>query len=744
MRSRALRTPTGEQLAARAGVLTGEAAVTLAADGQGMVAGDLVNTASRLQSVAPPGAVLVGEATVRATGVGHRLRAGGRADGARASRCRCRPGGRSAWWPARGGSRSLDAARGAVRRPGRRAAPAQGAAPRHDAASGGRAWSRCIGHRGHRQEPARLGAREVRRWAGRRRSTGTRVAHRRTATGSRSGRSPRWSAGARGSPSRTTPRRRPGQARRDGRRVPRRCRGAGAGGAAARRAPGARAAPAAAAPRSCTAAWRTLFERIADRGPTVLVFEDLHWADPGLLDFIEGLLDRSARTGRSWSSPWRARSSSTSGPTWGATVAQPPAARPRAARRRRDGACCCSASCRGSRRTASRTIRERAAGIPLYAVETVRMLLDQRAPREQGGRFRLDGDLGDLGGPGLAARRSSAPGWMRSSRDVRDLVGHAAVLGISFDASRSRPRSSGRPERRGASDPRRLARAGAVRARRGPALAGARPAPVPPGRPAGGRLRPALASRSPAAPSRRRRAARGQRGRRARRRGRDPLPRGRQARRGRGPGGVAVTRPRRPRRGRGTVPGHRGARERGAPVRGRHRARRGRGRATAVARGARRGAMPPRAWPRSSRSASILLAAGRERGDPGLQARAAFWAAGAMLAAGQPADAVRRLAEIRVALGPFVLEDPDGVRLLAELGRCQLMAGEGSAALPVIDEALVVAQRLGLTETIGELLASKGWALGSPAARSRRPCCCAVPSGSPSGRGSCAPSSDPG
>ena len=36
-------------LAARAGVLTGEAAVTLGAEGQGMVAGDLVNTASRVQ-----------------------------------------------------------------------------------------------------------------------------------------------------------------------------------------------------------------------------------------------------------------------------------------------------------------------------------------------------------------------------------------------------------------------------------------------------------------------------------------------------------------------------------------------------------------------------------------------------------------------------------------------------------------------------------------------------------------------
>jgi len=51
---------------ARAGVLTGEAAVTIGATGQGMVAGDLVNTASRLQSVAAPGTVLVGEATQRA------------------------------------------------------------------------------------------------------------------------------------------------------------------------------------------------------------------------------------------------------------------------------------------------------------------------------------------------------------------------------------------------------------------------------------------------------------------------------------------------------------------------------------------------------------------------------------------------------------------------------------------------------------------------------------------------------
>ncbi|HYL71359.1 MAG TPA: adenylate/guanylate cyclase domain-containing protein, partial [Candidatus Dormibacteraeota bacterium] len=55
------------ELRARAGVLTGEAAVTLGAEAQGMVAGDLVNTASRIQAEAAPGTVLVGDATHAAT-----------------------------------------------------------------------------------------------------------------------------------------------------------------------------------------------------------------------------------------------------------------------------------------------------------------------------------------------------------------------------------------------------------------------------------------------------------------------------------------------------------------------------------------------------------------------------------------------------------------------------------------------------------------------------------------------------
>ncbi len=56
----------GSGIQARAGVLTGEAAVTIGATNQGMVAGDIVNTAARLQSAAAPGTVLVGETTQRA------------------------------------------------------------------------------------------------------------------------------------------------------------------------------------------------------------------------------------------------------------------------------------------------------------------------------------------------------------------------------------------------------------------------------------------------------------------------------------------------------------------------------------------------------------------------------------------------------------------------------------------------------------------------------------------------------
>ena len=104
-------------LQARAGVLTGEAAVTLGATDQGMVAGDLVNTASRIQSAAEPGTVLVGDTTRRASEAAiayadageHELK--GKAEPVplwRALRVAAH----------RGGEGRAGGARGAVRRPG--------------------------------------------------------------------------------------------------------------------------------------------------------------------------------------------------------------------------------------------------------------------------------------------------------------------------------------------------------------------------------------------------------------------------------------------------------------------------------------------------------------------------------------------------------------------------------------------------------------------------------------------------
>src|SRR6201996_5627323 len=59
----ALGDKMGVQLRLRVGILTGQAAVELDAVAEGMVIGDAINTASRIQSVAEPGSVLVDDVT---------------------------------------------------------------------------------------------------------------------------------------------------------------------------------------------------------------------------------------------------------------------------------------------------------------------------------------------------------------------------------------------------------------------------------------------------------------------------------------------------------------------------------------------------------------------------------------------------------------------------------------------------------------------------------------------------------
>ncbi len=106
-----------------------------------MVAGDLVNTASRIQSEAEPGTVLVGEATKRATEAAiayedagtHELK--GKAEPMQLFRALRVIAGRA------GALRSGEP-RAAVRRPRPRAPPGQGALPRARRTSGGRSSSR--------------------------------------------------------------------------------------------------------------------------------------------------------------------------------------------------------------------------------------------------------------------------------------------------------------------------------------------------------------------------------------------------------------------------------------------------------------------------------------------------------------------------------------------------------------------------------------------------------------------------
>ena len=154
------------ELRARAGVLTGEAAVTIGAEGEGMVAGDLVNTASRVQSVAEPGTVFVGEATRRATeqtivyedAGSHELKGKDGPDAALAGAARRLGRARRA---------QVAGPRGAVRRPRPRAAPDQGSLPRLRRRAEGPPR---LGHRDRRdrQVAARLGVLQVLRRARRR------------------------------------------------------------------------------------------------------------------------------------------------------------------------------------------------------------------------------------------------------------------------------------------------------------------------------------------------------------------------------------------------------------------------------------------------------------------------------------------------------------------------------------------------------------------------------------------------
>ncbi|CAN5282857.1 adenylate/guanylate cyclase domain-containing protein [soil metagenome] len=124
------------------------------------------------------------------------------------------------------------------------------------------------------------------------------------------------------------------------------------------------------------AAWRRFFERVSERSPTVLVFEDLQWADASLLDFIEYLA--------SWTRDHPIIILALARPelfdrrtAWGAGVGSFTALR---LERLPDDAMRTLLAARTPNlpQPLVRQVLERAGGVPLYAVEVARIVEDRR------------------------------------------------------------------------------------------------------------------------------------------------------------------------------------------------------------------------------------------------------------------------------------------------------------------------------------------------------------------------------
>jgi class 3 adenylate cyclase/tetratricopeptide (TPR) repeat protein len=178
------------------------------------------------------------------------------------------------------------------------------------------------------------------------------------------------------------------------------------------------------------AAWRLFFESLADEQPTILVFEDLHWADAGLLDFVEYLVEWSrakpifvlglARTELAERRP--AFGVSTRGGFTGLALEPLSSAAMDALL---DGLV------PGLPAELRASIGARAEGIPLYAVETVRMLLNRGQLELAEGAYRLVAEIETLAVPetlhALVASRIDG-----LEPDERRLVQNASVLGKTF------------------------------------------------------------------------------------------------------------------------------------------------------------------------------------------------------------------------------------------------------------------------------------------------------------------------
>ncbi len=177
------------------------------------------------------------------------------------------------------------------------------------------------------------------------------------------------------------------------------------------------------------AAARAFFEGIAGHGTTILVFEDLHWADPSMLEFIEELPDWSRNhpilvvtmsrpdlldRRPDWGSGRPGFTSIYLGPLAGDEMVD-----------------LIAGAVKGLPAEAVERIAAAAEGVPLFAVEMLRSLIgDGRLVVGESG-VTVEGDLTQIEVPGsvqavIAARLDRLP------PEERNMVRDAAVLGYSF------------------------------------------------------------------------------------------------------------------------------------------------------------------------------------------------------------------------------------------------------------------------------------------------------------------------
>jgi class 3 adenylate cyclase len=417
-------------LAARAGVVTGEVAVTLGATQEGMVAGDAVNTAARVQAAADPGSVLVDGATQRLAGAG----IGFAGAGEHALKGKAEP--QHLWRATRvlagvGGSQRVDGLEAPLIG---RDAELRTVRELFHAAAGRRVPRLVVVSGPAGVGKSRLGwefekyidglAEEVWWHRGRCLSYGDGVAfwalaemvRQRLSIAEEDPAEVAEGKLAAGLDRFLTD---PGERAYVGARLGRLLGVAvlGEGASAVGR-------------EELFAGWRLFFERLAAVQPVVLVVEDAQYADAGLLDFLDYLTDWArdlpiyvlmfARPELGQARPGfgtgRNRTTLTLDPLDAVSMDT-----------------LVQALVPGMPAAARAKITAQAQGIPLFAVETVRALIDRDIVQPIEGTYRLVGDVGELAVPDslhalLAARLDALdPG-------ARRLVADAAVLGTTFPA----------------------------------------------------------------------------------------------------------------------------------------------------------------------------------------------------------------------------------------------------------------------------------------------------------------------